>query len=336
MQTAIAAMAMATVRIVPGGRRRNGRINAQRSPEALATFLLQAARIARHLINDESVVALEPAIGKWSTLTVDTIEVPQEIGLEVRGWLEAFVRPGKLLAGSRPDHVWRDDHDQLCLLLDEVPAAKERAEYRDVLQAGQTIDVLSDVVGDESGKRKRTARRQLHRRFGLSLSERRDRDAVEGHGALVRQLAHLSLDFQADASLRKHHWSEGKPDPELLEGHGKCALAVDDRNRELATGEKLGGLAGNRREVRLGERPHEAVALERPDRSRYGIAAPAPAALGPGIAERVRCVPRAEIVERERRLRARCRDGRDGQTAKAGGGRQRQRILRQHAGDEVA
>ena len=93
--------------------------------------------------------------------------------------------------------------------------------------------------------------------------ERRDLDVVEHDRALVGELADLGLHLEADAAFRQHHRREGKADAELLELNADLPEAIDDRHGKLAAGEELRRLAGDRRQVRLGQRLDETVALER-------------------------------------------------------------------------
>ncbi len=79
---------------------------------------------------------------------------------------------------------------------------------------------------------------------------------------MVRQLAHLRLDLQADATLGEDDRREGETDAELLEEHRHLTKAVDDGDRELATGEEPCRLARDSGQVGLGQGLHQAIALE--------------------------------------------------------------------------
>ena len=53
------------------------------------------------------------------------------------GGVEIVVRLGQLVARHRPRQIRRDDDDELGLVADEVPAAEQRAENRDLRKAGE-------------------------------------------------------------------------------------------------------------------------------------------------------------------------------------------------------
>ena len=114
--------------------------------------------------------------------------------------------------------------------------------------------------------------------------QRRDLNAANGDRALVRQFAHLGFDLEADAAFRKNDRCEGKADTELLEGHTERTDRVDRRYRIFAAGEEIGRLTRYGRQVRLGERADQAVALERTDGRTDRVIAVTPAAHGAAVA----------------------------------------------------
>ena len=221
-----------------------------------------------------------------------------------------------------------------------VAAAEQRAEDRQVLEAGEAVDVLARVLGEQAGERQRAARRQLDRRVGLALLQGRDLNAREHHGALVGELADLGLDLEADAALRQHDRREGEADAELLVDDARLAEAVDDGDRVFAAGEELGGLAGDRREVRLGQRPQQAVALEGAQGAVDGLIARLPAGGDARVAEAApmpafgSSAPVTDRVEADRAPPV-VADAGDGQRAECGRG-QRQRVVGEDGGGEVA
>src|SRR5581483_9491952 len=295
------------------------------------------------LLDDEPDVALQASDRQLPALAVDPVEVTQEVRLEVGGRREAVVRPRQLLAGGGTNHVGRDDDDELGLLLDEIAAAEQRANHRHVLEAGEAVDVLPGGVGDEAGERQRATGGQLDGGLGPARLERGDGYARQDDGAFGGELAHFALDLEADAPLAHHHGREGEADAELLVGDGQPAVAVDHRDRILAAGEEVGGLARYGGEVGLGQRAQQAVALEGAQRAGDLGVAGAERAGDAGVAERA--AGTAVVVAEHARGAARGTDGGieragaeagNGQRAEAGGGGERQRVLGEQGRGEVA
>src|SRR5690606_20071834 len=110
---------------------------------------------------------------------------------------------------------------------------------------------------------------------------------LDRHGALAAEFGNLGLDLEADASFRHYRGREGQADTKLLEDHAHLALVVDDGDRELAAGQKLRGLARDRRQVRLGERANEAIAFQRAQRIGDAFAAARPGASDAAVTERL-------------------------------------------------
>ena len=130
------------------------------------------------------------------------------------------------------------------LLECSVPmAAEQRSDDGQVLKTGEPIDVLARVIAQEAGECERAARRKLHRGVRLALLERGDFNARKHDRALLRQLADLALDLEADASLGQHHWSEGEADAVFLVDDAHLAQAVDNGDGIFAAREELGRLA---------------------------------------------------------------------------------------------
>ena len=134
---------------------------------------------------------------------VDAVEVAEEIASAVARRREAVVGPGERRARDRLDEIGRDDDDELGLVALEVAAAEERAENRQLLQAGEAADRLTHAVLEQAAEDHRAAGGQLERRFGAAHLEAGNRDAGETGGAFRRKLRDLGLDVQADASLRE-------------------------------------------------------------------------------------------------------------------------------------
>ena len=100
----------------------------------------------------------------------------------------------------------------------------------------------------------------------------------------VSSLTSVSI-FRLMRPFREHDRREGEADAELLVDDAHLPEAVDDGDGVFAAGEELGRLAGDRREVRLGQRAQQAVALEGAQRAVHRLIARRPCGGDTGVAE---------------------------------------------------
>ena len=187
-----------------------------------------------------------------------------------------------MLLRDRAHHIRRDNDHQLGLVIDVVAAPEQGAEDRQLHQPGNAVDLLLGLFLNHAGQRQRTARRNFDGGFGAAGADRRNRQVwrgirhAQGHGVVRRQVRDLGHDLEADAAFRQHHRREDQADAEFLE----IDLWLADRrrfggvarqpvgNREFAAGDEARGLAGDRGQVRLGQRAHDAGAVHGPAASR--------------------------------------------------------------------
>src|SRR5947209_13405363 len=96
---------------------------------------------------------------------------------------------------SLPGHGWsnemgRDDDHQVRVLRHECLAAKQRAKHRHRTNPGKLRDVAPMVSLQQAGDREALAITQLDRGARLALVDRRDVEAVYGHGLRKVEFAH--------------------------------------------------------------------------------------------------------------------------------------------------
>src|SRR3954451_9131899 len=84
---------------------------------------------------------------------VDAVDVAKQFGLRVRRRREAVIRPRQVLLRHRAYDIGRHDHDQLGAVVDEVAAAKQRSEDRELHQARQSAARLLGLLLDQAGHR---------------------------------------------------------------------------------------------------------------------------------------------------------------------------------------
>src|SRR5690606_29927618 len=145
-----------------------------------------------------------------------------------------------------------------------------RAEDGNILQAGNAVQILPDVVLDETRHYHGSAARQLHGRLGAADPQRRDRQGGVGtarrqcYGAGGRDFAHLGRNLAADPPLAQEHRREREADAEWLEFDRDPVVVTGERDREPAAGMEIRGLAGDCRERRLRQGSHQPVSFHRP------------------------------------------------------------------------
>jgi hypothetical protein len=84
----------------------------------------------------------------------------KEIGpFSIRRRCKPVVWACQLVARYRPDSVRRDDYDELCFFLDEIAATEKGALEREILEAWETINVLTDLVTNKTGNRESNHRK---------------------------------------------------------------------------------------------------------------------------------------------------------------------------------
>src|SRR5262245_32213164 len=204
------------------------------------------------------------------TLAVDRVEPSHQYGFEIGRNDVTRIRPSKARFGGRIDKIAGDHHHKLRLVVLEIAAAEESAQNRQILEPREAIDVLLGLLLEQAADHKRSSRRQFDRGFGATHGEGWKRqaaistEALNLEGSVVCELAHFGRDLERDMALIENDRGEGESDAERLELDHDVAVAVArNGNREFAPDEEFRGLAGDRRQVRLGERVNEPDLLQR-------------------------------------------------------------------------
>src|SRR5262249_28790359 len=159
---------------------------------------------------------------------------------------------------GRSDEMGRDDDHQVRLQLLELLAAEQCAEDRHRADPGKLRDVAPIVGLQQAGDREALAVTQLDRGARLALVYRRDIEAGYGHGSRKVELAHRWREAQIDDAVFQDRGREGQLHTERLgldgnDRHGTGAPWLYRGHRIFAAGEKRGGIAGERNQVRLGQ-----------------------------------------------------------------------------------
>ena len=199
---------------------------------------------------------------------VDAVEVAEEDRLRRRS---AAAKPwsgrGERRARHRLDEIGRDDDDELGLVALEVAAAEERAEDRQLAEAGQPADRLADVVLEQAAEDHRAARGQLER--GLGAADLEAGNATMPEASMAPSCDSSETSVLTRRLMRPSDSTTGvKPSatPNGLKVMVMLPVGVAaGRHRELAAGEEGGDLAGDRGQRRLGQGAEEAGLLERLD-----------------------------------------------------------------------
>jgi hypothetical protein len=117
--------------------------------------------------------------------------IAEQIRLRVRSIGEAVVGARQILLRDSAYNVRRHEDHQLGLAVDVVAAAEQRAEHRQLRQAGQAVDRLLGLFLNQAGHRHRTARWNFQRGFGAAGLDRWDGQRaarlVERDGVVGRQ-----------------------------------------------------------------------------------------------------------------------------------------------------
>ena len=95
----------------------------------------------------------------------------------------------------------------------------------------------------QASQGERSARGQLDRRLGLALFERRNGNVGQHNRAVVRQLANLDLDLEANAALRQNDGGEGDANTKFFEGDAHLSKGIDHGDRKLAASKEFCRLA---------------------------------------------------------------------------------------------
>ena len=170
----------------------------------------------------------------------------------------------------RADDVGGHDDDQLGLRALEAVRAEQRAEDRDVTQAGGGLGDLRGLVRQQAGDGEALAGAEFDGGVGAAHGEGRDADGhvgVEHRGDAVRlvELADFRADVQADSAGRDHGGHEGQADAVLLEVDRDGVVAGGDRDGELAADQEAGRLAAHGDQVGLRQHVDQLVLAERVD-----------------------------------------------------------------------
>ena len=131
-------------------------------------------------------------------------------------------------------------------------------------------DIGVDIVLDQPGDRETLAAAEADRRLGAAHGERRYLQIADPDCALGRELTDLGPHLDRDPVGRQYRRNKIEPHAERLElDRDRVAVAAGivlrDRDRELAAGQKTGGLARDRRQVGLREDRDEALLGQRVD-----------------------------------------------------------------------
>ncbi len=125
---------------------------------------------------------------------------------------------GQLVAGDRARQIGRHDDHQLGFVAHEVAAAEERAEDRQLRQAGKAVDVLADVVADETaiiieppeGSSTVVSARRLRSEMTFTPGVRTPLLSAIDPSVVGSENGRANL--QADAAGRQHDRHEFEPD----------------------------------------------------------------------------------------------------------------------------
>ena len=169
----------------------------------------------------------------------------------------------RIARARRLDEMRRDNDDEVGFLLLILRAAQERAEHRHVADPRKLFQVGVIDVLQQPGHGEALAVAQLDGRVGAPHDQARNRDGADLHHVGGIELTDLGFDFEIDLPVAEHSGCERQPDAELLPFDGGCSERGCDRERELAAGEEVRRIAGERHQIRFGKAARDLALLER-------------------------------------------------------------------------
>src|SRR5690606_10504500 len=138
---------------------------------------------------------------------------------------------------------------------------------------------------------------QIDGRLGAAHHEAGNGDVADAVGGGRVDRRDFRLDLEAYHAVLEHGRGEVEADAVLLVLDGDLVLVARHGNRELATGEEAGALAGTGDQVRLGQLARDAAILQRLDGEVYGE--PARGIAGDDVADGGGCGGARPGVERD-------------------------------------
>ena len=267
---------MAQAIVVGNAHRRTSRLSWTQAPSATATPTSAPAmrRLRPKLWDVLAVIGSNPAsVGDKAVgaaiaarrlriaagHAIDAIEIAEQLGLRIGRRGEAVIRTRQVLLRHRAHDVGRHQHHQFGLVVDEVAAAEQRAEDRQLHHAGQAVDRLLGLLLDQAGHRHRAAGGNFQRGFGAARLDRGNRRSAGAalQRVFVGDLGDFGHHVQADPPFGQDDRGEVERNTELLEADGlntvtdrarRARLAGHaGRNRKFAAGDERRGFAGDRR-----------------------------------------------------------------------------------------
>src|ERR1700754_1357245 len=77
---------------------------------------------------------------------IDTVDRAEQLGLRIGRGREAVIGPRQVLLRDRAHDVRRNNHGEFGLVVDEITAAEQRSQDRDLHHAGHPVDRLLGLL----------------------------------------------------------------------------------------------------------------------------------------------------------------------------------------------
>src|SRR5215213_7867357 len=142
----------------------------------LVVMVLSSSPLGEQLcvsINDEAKIALDPVDGiDAGGEAVDPVDAPEQRGLGIGCRRKSVIGPRQLFLRDRADDIGRHENHQFGLVIDEVLAAEQRAQNRQLVEPRQALDGLLGLLLDQAGHRYRAAGGYFQRGLGTAGLDR--------------------------------------------------------------------------------------------------------------------------------------------------------------------